>query len=156
MSSASSTKSHKRLIKEFSSFADSSLCSISLASADDYSNWKVDLKGPADSPYVGGIFVLSFVFPSTYPMKPPEVNFLTPIFHPNVSMKNGGSICPDALCSDWSPTVHVTAIIERLVALLLSPAEESPLDPEAFELWKNQRKKFLETAASWTKKHAKP
>jgi ubiquitin-conjugating enzyme E2 D/E len=150
-------KSHKRLIKEFGGFSSSplsSVCSVSLVHQEDYSSWLIRLSGPESTPYAGGIFTLSFSFPSSYPLKPPEVHFITPIYHPNVSMESGGMICHDALFKDWSPTVHFTAIIERLISLLASPAEDSPLEPQILEVWKTNRKKFDETAANWTKKHA--
>ena len=45
--------------------------------------WRVTLTGPADTPFAGGIFHVLFV-PS-----PPQLSFLTPILHPNISPKTG-------------------------------------------------------------------
>ena len=41
--------------------------------------------GPVGSPYEGGIFYLYLKVPFSYPFDPPEVRFLTKIFHPNVN-----------------------------------------------------------------------
>ena len=43
------------------------------------------ISGPVGSPYEGGIFFLYLKVPFSYPFNPPEVRFLTRIFHPNVS-----------------------------------------------------------------------
>tara|TARA_B110000305_G_C19388978_1_gene613788 strand:+ start:261 stop:470 length:210 start_codon:yes stop_codon:yes gene_type:complete len=66
--------------------------------------WNVSLFGPAQTPYAGGIFQIKFVMPENYPFKPPEITFVTKIFHPNVS-KTTGQICADMLAKDWSPTL---------------------------------------------------
>ena len=50
---------------------------------------------PDQTPWEGGTFMLSLSFTSEYPTKPPEVRFVTPIFHPNVY--NDGRICLDIL-----------------------------------------------------------
>ena len=43
------------------------------------------ITGPVGSPYEGGVFYLYLKVPFSYPFNPPEVRFLTRIFHPNVS-----------------------------------------------------------------------
>lgn len=51
--------------------------------------------GPDDSPYVGGVFFLNIHFPTDYPFKPPKINFVTRIYHPNINQN--GAICLDIL-----------------------------------------------------------
>merc|ERR1719499_737212 len=53
--------------------------------------WEARLPGPAGTPYAGGTFHLAMQFPETYPLKPPQVKFVTACFHPNVSV--AGKIC---------------------------------------------------------------
>lgn len=47
--------------------------------------WSV--QGPSETPYEGGVFQLAFSVPEQYPLQPPQVRFLTKIFHPNVHFK---------------------------------------------------------------------
>lgn len=52
---------------------------------DDLFSWKVYLEGPQDTPYVGGVYELTFKFPPTYPYDPPTLQFESEFWHPNVS-----------------------------------------------------------------------
>jgi peroxin-4 len=45
------------------------------------------MQGPSETPYEGGVFQLAFAIPEQYPLLPPQVRFLTKIFHPNVHFK---------------------------------------------------------------------
>ena len=59
-------------------------CTVGLFNKNDLFNWKVSLLGPKDSFYSGGIFFLKLKFPKDYPNNPPQIYFLTPIYHLNV------------------------------------------------------------------------
>ena len=62
--------------------------------------------GPPDSPYSGGVFFLNITFPTDYPFKPPKVQFITKIYHPNINAN--GSICLDILRDQWSPALTIS------------------------------------------------
>lgn len=72
-----------------------------------------------------------------YPISPPNLKFLTKIFHANVS-QNSGSICLDILKQRdlWMPTYDFTKIIMSIIALLQEPNPSSPLNSIAGELFK--------------------
>ena len=156
-SSTSESKSHKRLSKELSTLQTSPppyLVSISLPSSPSLSTWHVLIAGPPSTPYEGGKFLLLFVFPDAYPMRPPVVTFVTTIFHVNVDMKQGGSICQDIVSGGWSPVLRVGDVVKRVYEMLSQPHLDTPLDADIGEMAQQQPKKYKDTAQQWTKKHA--
>lgn len=54
------------------------------ASADNIFEWNAILEGPDDSLFEDGSFVLTLKFPTDYPNHPPDVKFVTKVFHPNI------------------------------------------------------------------------
>ena len=100
---------------------------LDLTDETDIFQWKAHITGPKDSPYEGGIFELSLRCSDTYPLAPPKVLFVTPVFHPNVLFKTG-EICLDILKPDaWTPAWTLQSVCRAVVALLSHPEADSPL-----------------------------
>ena len=119
---------------------------------DDLFHWQATIMGPPDSPYQGGVFFLTIHFPTDYPFKPPKVSFTTKIYHPNIN--SNGSICLDILRSQWSPALTISKVLLSICSLLCDPNPDDPLVPDIARLFKNDRKKYVDTAKEWTRKFA--
>ncbi|CAL1295308.1 unnamed protein product [Larinioides sclopetarius] len=108
--------------------------------------------GPPDSPYEGGVFSLTIHFPTNYPFEPPEIYFMTRIYHPNIDKY--GYICLDILESDWSPALTISTVLLSICSMLCDPNPEDAVDPEIAGIYKTDRKLYYDLAKSWTKKYA--
>ena len=119
---------------------------------EDYFHWHATILGPADSPYHGGLFFLDVTFPIDYPFRPPKCIFVTKIYHPNINAN--GVICLDILKEQWSPALTISKVLLSISSLLTDPNPEDPLVPEIAQQFKSNRKKYEETARTWTKSYA--
>ena len=121
--------------------------------SDDIFHWQATIMGPEDSPYSGGVFIVSIDFPKAYPSKPPKVQVQTRIYHPNIS--SSGEICLDILKSEWSPALTISKILLSICSLLCDPnPDDNPLEEEIAEQFKNERNVYLDVAREWTRKYA--
>ncbi|MQL92468.1 hypothetical protein Taro_025082 [Colocasia esculenta] len=120
--------------------------------AEDMFHWQATIMGPPDSPYAGGVFLVSIHFPPDYPFKPPKVAFRTKVFHPNIN--SNGSICLDILKEQWSPALTISKVLLSICSLLTDPNPDDPLVPEIAHMYKTDRTKYEGTARSWTQKYA--
>lgn len=144
-----------RLKKELNTLINAPICSstVVLEKEDDIRTWIVIMKGPPESPYSEGNFKLKFVFPENYPFKPPEVKFITPMYHPNVK-KDTGDICLDVFTNTWLPTQNTSEILEKIASVLKVPSTSSPLEPEIANEFTNKYDEFCKKAKEYTKKYA--
>ena len=98
------SKTVKRLNNEIRHLHNNPLSWIR-ASEDDFDirKWKVTIKGPEGTPYESGYFNCKLSFPNTYPLEPPDITFITKIFH--VNFHYGSELCCDSnYKNNWSPT----------------------------------------------------
>ena len=110
--------------------------------------------GPADSPYSGGVFNLAIQFPMDYPFKPPHVQFITKIYHPNINA--AGLICLDILKQQWSPALTMSKVLLSITSLLTDPNPDDPFVPDIARLYKENRPAYEEQARAWTLQFAVP
>ena len=72
---------------------------------DDFHLFSVNLDGPPESPFEGGLFHCDLLLPEDYPMSPPKIIFNTKIFHPNIDKL--GRVCLDILKNNWTPALQI-------------------------------------------------
>jgi len=113
------------------------------------------IKGPPDTPYFGGEFIVNITFPNDYPFHPPVIRFKNRIWHPNVSSVSG-FICLDILGRHWSASMSLKTVLLSLQVLLQCPQPDDPQDATVAKQMLNAKKKFEETARYWTWNFAKP
>lgn len=126
-----------RECKELQSELSNPNADIRLAPVEgNLNNWRGTINGPHGTPFEGGRFELEVLVPSNYPLVPPNIRFITCIFHPNVHPKTG-EICLDILKNAWSPAWTLQSACRAIGLLLSDPAPESPLNCDAGNLLRN-------------------
>ncbi|XP_005178662.2 uncharacterized protein LOC131801273 isoform X2 [Musca domestica] len=113
--------------------------------------------GPKASPYEEGIFKISISFGEQYPFRPPTFKFITPVYHPNID--SSGKICLDLLRmppnGSYNPAITLESILLSIQLLLANPNPDDPLQGDAADLYKNNRKLFNEEAKKFVAKNCK-
>jgi ubiquitin-protein ligase len=112
-------------------------------SMSNIKNFTIILRGPSQTPYDGGKFKLKVTIPEEYPMKPPRINFLSPIKHPNIKDVD---ICIDILKTSWSPALMLYKVFLSLSSLLENPNPDDPLDPDMANQFKKNYEYFTQLA----------
>jgi len=120
---------------------------------DNLRYFDVEMSGPSQSPFEGGLFKLELFLPEEYPMAPPKVRFLTKIYHPNIDKL--GRICLDILKDKWSPALQIRTVLLSIQALLSAPNPDDPLANDVAQHWKDDEKSAISKAHEWTLQYAK-
>ncbi|KAJ2516856.1 Ubiquitin-conjugating enzyme E2 14 [Coemansia sp. RSA 2049] len=112
------------------------------------------LFGPPDSYYENGLFRVEINFPPDYPNEPPELRFLSEIWHPNIY--SDGKVCISILHtagsdpSDyekpeecWRPVLTAEAVLMSVISLLGNPNLESPANIDAANMYRNNQRQYV-------------
>jgi len=139
----------RRLNKELKDITQDppSNCSAGIIN-DDIFHWKATIMGPEDTPYHNGVFYLEIWFPSDFPFKPPKVNFITKIYHPNID--SSGNICLDILKNAWSPALSISKVLLSICSLLAEPNPDDPLVNEIANIYRNNIELYNKNAREYT------
>ncbi|CAD5192686.1 unnamed protein product [Musa acuminata subsp. malaccensis] len=149
----------------------------------DLSRLSGTISGPVATPYEGGTFQIDIRLPSTiptmplvflrklkinlrfvsflpsanlrgYPFEPPKMQFVTKVWHPNISSQNG-AICLDILKDQWSPALTLKTALLSLQALLSAPEPDDPQDAVVAQQYLRDHQTFMATARYWTEAFAR-
>lgn len=85
-------------------------------------------------------------------MKPPEVRFITPIYHCNMNQQ--GRICHSVFDRNYSPALTFRQIIDCVYGLILTPEPEDPLDNVIASFYLSDYPTYLKNATNFTKEKA--
>ncbi|XP_069840661.1 ubiquitin-conjugating enzyme E2 T-like [Dendropsophus ebraccatus] len=125
---------------------------------DKMDELRAQVVGGPGTPYEGGVFSLEVTVPDRYPFEPPRVQFVTPIYHPNID--TAGRICLDILKPPpkgaWRPALSLSSVLTSIQLLMAEPNPEDPLMADIAREYKYHRAAYSATARSWTEKHANP
>src|SRR3989338_7212249 len=140
----------RRIDKELMSFEaePSSSCSAG-PEGEDIFHWTATIMGPEDTPFQGGVFYLHIHFPKDYPFKPPKLQFVTRIYHPNIS--SDGSICLGILKDQWSPALTISKLLFSVCSMLAYPHPDDSLAADIAVVYTTDRTQYEATAKEWTR-----
>jgi ubiquitin-conjugating enzyme E2 N len=143
----------KRIIKETERLQTEPVAGIGVTvSPTNPRHFFVALAGPVDTPYQNGRFHLELFLPGGYPLDPPKVRFLTPLYHPNVDRL--GRICLDILKDKWSPALQIRTVLLSIQAMLSTPEPSDPLDARVAQHFIRDKVDAERTAKAYTEKYA--
>uniref|UniRef100_F7E3Q2 Ubiquitin-conjugating enzyme E2 T n=1 Tax=Equus caballus TaxID=9796 RepID=F7E3Q2_HORSE len=116
-----------------------------------------EIVGGTNTPYEKGVFKLEVIVPERYPFEPPQIRFLTPIYHPNID--SAGRICLDVLKlppkGAWRPSLNIATVLTSIQLLMSEPNPDDPLMADISSEFKYNKPVFLKNARQWTEKHAR-
>ena len=127
---------------------------VGLIDENDFYKWSVIFTGPEDTIYEGGFFKAILSFPIDFPQNPPEMRFITEMFHPNIY--KDGKVCISILHSPgvdvfnsqekaeerWRPSLGVEQILLSVISMLNDPNCDSPANVDAAVMFRNNRKDY--------------
>lgn len=141
--------------------------SAGLVDESNLYEWEILIIGPTDTLYEGGFFKARLSFPPEYPLLPPKMRFITPMWHPNIYAD--GVVCISILHAPgedqygyedagerWLPVHTVETILVSVISLLSSdkPNLDSPANVDAakeirtdFEGYKKKVRRLVRRSA---------
>lgn len=114
-------------------------CQTDFPDPDDILTFKLIIS-PDEGFYRNGRFVFSFKVGQGYPHDAPKVKCETKVYHPNIDLE--GNVCLNILREDWKPVLTINSIIYGLQYLFLEPNPEDPLNKDAAEVLRANRRLF--------------
>ncbi|KAH3902598.1 related to Ubiquitin-conjugating enzyme E2 6 [Saccharomycodes ludwigii] len=113
-----SVAARKRLTKEYKAIVENPpQFIIAKPNEDNILEWHYVIEGPPDTPYYGGQYHGTVVFPPEYPFKPPAIRMITP----NGRFEENTRLClsmSDYHPDSWQPSWGVATILTGLLSFM--------------------------------------
>jgi ubiquitin-protein ligase len=136
-----STPAKRKIMRDMKRILDEPLEGIiARPNRTNIMDWRGIIYGPEDTPFEGGVFKLKMSFDEAYPQHPPEVSFISRVYHPNVYPS--GELCLDILKNKWSPTYDIGAVLLSVQSLLNDPNISSPANSEAAGVFASDKREY--------------
>ncbi|KAG5991303.1 Ubiquitin-conjugating enzyme E2 8 [Claviceps spartinae] len=127
---------------------------VTLINDNSKQEFFVRFKGPAETPFEGGLWKVHVELPDSYPYKSPSIGFVNRIFHPNID-ELSGSVCLDVINQTWSPMYDMLNIFEVFLPQLLRyPNPTDPLNGEAAAMLIREPKSYDAKVKDYVLKYA--
>ncbi|CAF3991148.1 unnamed protein product [Rotaria sp. Silwood1] len=152
---AVSNQTLSRVLREANNLKQKSLENFTIfVCKDNVLFWKLIMKGPIGTSYCGYTWLLSVEFPpQTYPSRPPEIRFITPIYHCNIS--DDGKICHEILRSHWTSQTTMYDVLKQIISLLFQPEPNDALSTAKGNLLKTAPEDYLKELQQYNENYAK-
>ena len=143
----------KKQFKDINNASDLGL-SVGLVDENNFYKWSVVIFGPTDTIYEGGFFRAILTFPEDYPNSPPQMQFTTKMWHPNIYQD--GKVCISILHPPgtdkfneqekaeerWRPSLGAEEILLSVISMLNDPNPNSPANIDAAVMFRNNREEY--------------
>ncbi|PAA86982.1 hypothetical protein BOX15_Mlig006732g2, partial [Macrostomum lignano] len=139
-STSKSSPAYLRVQKDLSDIDTKNHCTrLTYPNPNDLMNFKLAI-APDEGFYKGGLFIFNFHVTDQYPHEAPKVKCETKVYHPNIDLE--GNVCLNVLREDWKPVLSINSVIYGLQLLFQEPNPDDPLNREAAEVLKSNRRLF--------------
>jgi len=110
----------RRITKEFEKIQNDSQDFEVTTDANVPPTWNIKFKNLEESKFTNGEANALLYFPPEYPFKPPRIQFIPGIVHPNVT---DDFIHGYVFANDWKPFIQICDVIRNVHNMLKCPIE---------------------------------
>ena len=136
-------------------------CTVGLWDENNIYEWRIAMLGARDTMYKGGIFYLKLVFSKEYPNKPPELYFITPIYHLNVRPKKSDPPNDEHIghvnlsyLNNWKPTNTPKEMLFKLYTIFYFQNAKSPYGLDRYDEYRYNEVLFERKVKYFTREYA--
>ena len=112
--------------------------------SQDLVDWEASFAGVPATPYEGGVYRLLMKLPSNYPYSPPQIQFLTKIYHSNID-EHGNVDC--RIADNWSSSMTIFAYLISIATCFTCAEMQYPLREDILF-------PFMKRAVEWNHQYA--